>query len=100
MLTQIDEVTEQLIDVCHVEVPRHHEIPAAPVVLPEERMNVFDAVHSVSAVPKMAEPELTGECEVAFEPPLVTKLIFSLFLSFSIFFSNFFEKAGDRLALH
>ena len=55
VLAELYQVVEKLFDVGHVEISGYNNIPVHPVVLPQEGVNVLDAVFSEGAVPHMAQ---------------------------------------------
>ena len=46
---------EEGVDVCHIEVAAHQEVAAAPVVAPEEGMDVFHSAFPGGGVAQMSE---------------------------------------------
>src|SRR6478736_1578639 len=63
-------------------------------------MNIFNAVHAVCAISKMTQPQFTRKSYFFFKPVFILKLIFSFFLSFNVFLTDFLEEVGNGLGFY
>ena len=68
VLSEFNQLFEELVDVGQVEVAGEGEGPAAPIVLAEERVHPFNGVPAVRAVAQVAEKDLAGEGVFPLEP--------------------------------
>ena len=68
VLAELDEVIKKLIDIGHVKVARYCQVSGHPVIFPQERVTVRIAVLAISAVPQVAEQQLTHEWNVLLVP--------------------------------
>ena len=68
MLPQTDENVEELIDVGEVEVAGKRQGAAAPVVLPQKRVDPFDGVSAIGAVAQVPEEHFSGKGKLFLQP--------------------------------
>ena len=61
VLTQFDQLVEQLVGVRHVEVSGDDEVAGAPVVLAQEGVATLDLVLAIGAIPQVGQEDFASE---------------------------------------
>ena len=74
VLTQFDQLLEELIDIGQVEITRKDKVAGDPIIEPDERMASLNGVIPVSPVSQVAHQDLTGIGFIILKPLAVTEL--------------------------
>ena len=68
VLTQLHQSSKKFLVVGHIEIARHDQVAASPIVLLQKWMAGFNAILSVRSVAQVSQPNLPREGHVFFEP--------------------------------
>ena len=68
VLTQLHQSSKKLLVVGHIEIARHDQVAASPIVLLQKRVAGFNAIFTMRSVAQVSQPNLPREGHIFFEP--------------------------------